>query len=88
MDLVRADAVGWGHRADLPFSEGLSAGEKEDKMGWRASDTRELLFQDVLVPVEQPLGAEGLGFINFMKTLDAGRIGIAALSLGLADGAF
>jgi butyryl-CoA dehydrogenase len=72
----------------LPFSQGLSAGEQEDKMGWRASDTRELLFSDVLVPVEQRLGEEGLGFINFMKTLDAGRIGVAALSLGLADGAF
>ncbi|HIN50338.1 MAG TPA: acyl-CoA dehydrogenase [Gemmatimonadetes bacterium] len=88
VDLARAEAVGWGHRPDLPFSQGLSAGEQEDKMGWRASDTRELLFSDVLVPVEQRLGEEGLGFINFMKTLDAGRIGVAALSLGLADGAF
>jgi alkylation response protein AidB-like acyl-CoA dehydrogenase len=88
VDLARSQAVGWGHRPDLPFSEGVSAGEKEDKMGWRASDTRELLFQDVLVPEQQRLGDEGFGFINFMKTLDAGRIGVAALSLGLADGAF
>ncbi|HIF21121.1 MAG TPA: acyl-CoA dehydrogenase, partial [Gemmatimonadetes bacterium] len=88
VDLGRSQAVGWGHRPDLPFSEGVSAGEKEDKMGWRASDTRELLFQDVLVPEQQRLGDEGFGFINFMKTLDAGRIGVAALSLGLADGAF
>ena len=57
-------------------------------MGWRASDTRELLFQDVVVPADQRLGEEGRGFTNFMQTLDAGRIGVAALSLGLADGAF
>jgi alkylation response protein AidB-like acyl-CoA dehydrogenase len=88
VDLERAERVGWGHRADLPFSEGVSAGEKEDKMGWRASDTRELLFQDVLVPEDHLLGEEGRGFINFMKTLDAGRIGVGALSLGLAAGAF
>ena len=56
-------------------------------MGWRASDTRELILEDVDVPVEQRLGEEGEGFINFMKTLDAGRIGFAALSLGIAQGA-
>jgi alkylation response protein AidB-like acyl-CoA dehydrogenase len=88
IDTARAESVGWGHRADLPFSAGLTAGEKEDKMGWRASDTRELLFQDVVVPADQRLGEEGRGFTNFMQTLDAGRIGVAALSLGLADGAF
>jgi len=66
----------------------VASGKKEDKMGWRASDTRELLFEDASVPEENLLGEEGLGFINFMKTLDAGRIGIAALSLGLAQGAF
>ena len=57
-------------------------------MGWRASDTRELLLDNAEVPAENRLGAEGEGFINFMKTLDAGRIGVAALSLGLAQGAF
>ncbi len=87
VDLVRAEAVGCGHRADLPFTEGVRAGEKEDKMGWRASDTRELHFEDAFVPEGQRLGEEGQGFINFMKTLDAGRIGVAALSLGLAEGA-
>jgi butyryl-CoA dehydrogenase len=66
---------------------GFRAGKKEDKLGWRASDTRELLFDNVEVPVENLLGTEGLGFINFMKTLDAGRIGIAALSIGIAQGA-
>jgi len=57
-------------------------------MGWRASDTRELLLENAWVPDDQRLGAEGEGFINFMKTLDAGRIGVAALSLGIAQGAF
>jgi alkylation response protein AidB-like acyl-CoA dehydrogenase len=87
VDLERARAIGCGHRADLPFTDGVRAGEKEDKMGWRASDTRELHFEDAFVPEEQRLGNEGEGFVNFMKTLDAGRIGVAALSLGLAQGA-
>jgi alkylation response protein AidB-like acyl-CoA dehydrogenase len=56
-------------------------------MGWRCSDTRELLIEDAFVPEENRLGVEGEGFRNFMRTLDAGRIGIAALSLGLAEGA-
>jgi alkylation response protein AidB-like acyl-CoA dehydrogenase len=87
VDLAQALAVGFGHRDDLPFSSGLRTGEKEDKMGWRASDTRELVLEDVFVPEEQRLGAEGEGFTNFMRTLDAGRIGIGALALGLAQGA-
>lgn len=86
-DLEEAEAVGFGHRDDLPFTPGVRAGEKEDKMGWRASDTRELILEDSFVPDSQLLGEEGQGFINFMKTLDAGRIGVAALSLGLAEGA-
>ena len=84
----RAREVGFGHRDDLPFTDGVRAGKKEDKMGWRASDTRELLLEGAWVPTAQRLGREGDGFINFMKTLDAGRIGVAALSLGLAQGAF
>jgi butyryl-CoA dehydrogenase len=80
--------VSFGHKEDLPFTEGVRAGKKEDKMGWRASDTRELLLDDAFVPLEQRLGEEGQGFVNFMKVLDAGRIGVAALSLGLAQGAF
>jgi butyryl-CoA dehydrogenase len=67
---------------------GLRAGRKEDKLGWRASDTRELILEDVEVPVENRLGEEGEGFVNFMRTLDSGRIGIGALSLGIAEGAF
>jgi len=88
VDLEKAREIGFGHRDDLPFSDGLTAGEKESKMGWRASDTRELLLDDVFVPEDQRLGEEGRGFINFMKTLDAGRIGVAGLSLGIAEGAF
>ena len=86
-DPAEAARVGFGHRPDLPFADGVRAGKKEDKMGWRASDTRELLLEDVFVPDSHRIGEEGEGFINFMKTLDAGRIGIAALSLGLAEGA-
>ena len=56
-------------------------------MGWRASDTRELVLENALVPEENRLGEEGQGFVNFMKTLDSGRIGIGALALGRAQGA-
>jgi len=84
---AEAERTGIGHRPELPYTPGVTAGEKEDKLGWRASDTRELRFQDAFVGDEQRLGEEGQGFANFMKTLDAGRIGIAALSLGLAQGA-
>ena len=87
-DLQKAAAVGVGHDASLPAMAGFRSGKKEDKLGWRASDTCELIFEDVEVPVENMLGKEGQGFINFMRTLDAGRIGLAALSLGLAEGAF
>jgi alkylation response protein AidB-like acyl-CoA dehydrogenase len=86
-DPDRAAEVGMGSAAGLGYIEGVKAGKKEDKMGWRASDTRELLLEDALVPDENRLGPEGQGFINFMQTLDSGRIGIAALSLGLAEGA-
>jgi len=88
VDLERARSIEFGHKDDLPFTEGVRAGKKEDKLGWRASDTRELLLEEAWVPMEQRLGEEGQGFVNFMKTLDAGRIGVAALSLGLAQGAF
>ena len=87
-DLERAREVGVGHSDELQFIEGVRAGKKEDKMGWRASDTRELVFEDAFVPDENVLGEPGMGFINFMKTLDAGRIGIGALSLGIAEGAY
>ena len=87
-DLARTREVGIGHDPSLPAMRGFTSGRKEDKLGWRASDTRTLHFEDVEVPAENLLGEEGKGFINFMRTLDAGRIGIAALSLGLAEGAF
>jgi alkylation response protein AidB-like acyl-CoA dehydrogenase len=87
-DLAKAGEVGIGHDASLTTMPGFRAGKKEDKLGWRASDTSELILEDVEVPAENLLGREGEGFVNFMKTLDAGRIGIAALSLGIATGAF
>jgi len=87
-DLDRTEALGVGHAPELDFIPGVRAGKKEDKLGWRASDTRELFLEDALVPEGSQLGEEGRGFINFMKTLDAGRVGVAALSLGLAEGAF
>src|SRR5215207_8578646 len=87
VDVDQARSVGVGHADDLPKLAGFRAGKKEDKLGWRASDTRELIFEDVEVPAENLLGAEGMGFVNFMRTLDAGRIGMAALALGLAEGA-
>jgi butyryl-CoA dehydrogenase len=88
VDLDEAARVGVGHAADLPKIAGVRAGKKEDKMGWRASDTRELVFEDAVIPKENVLGTVGDGFVNFLKTLDAGRIGIAALSLGIAEGAY
>src|SRR4029077_10102293 len=87
-DPVGAKAAGGGHEPATTATKGFRAGKKEDKLGWRASDTCELIMEDVEVPEENLLGAEGKGFINFMKTLDNGRIGIAALSLGIAEGAF
>ena len=88
VDLDQCRTLGTGHAPDLPKTKGVRSGKKEDKMGWRASDTRELIFEDAVVPKENVLGKPGYGFINFLKTLDAGRIGIAALSLGIAEGAY
>jgi alkylation response protein AidB-like acyl-CoA dehydrogenase len=67
---------------------GMSAGKKEDKLGMRASDTSEVLFDNCRIPAGQLLGAEGQGFVHTMQVLDAGRIGIAALAVGLAQGAY
>jgi short/branched chain acyl-CoA dehydrogenase len=58
------------------------------KMGWHASDTRELSFNDVRVPASNLIGPEGKGFTQFLRILDGGRIGVASLGLGLAQGAF
>ncbi|MEO7369101.1 MAG: acyl-CoA dehydrogenase family protein, partial [Gemmatimonadaceae bacterium] len=87
-DLSKRGTATIGDEPTLLRMPGFRAGKKEDKLGWRASDTRELVFEDVEVPEENLLGEEGMGFINFMQTLDSGRIGIAALSLGIAEGAF
>jgi alkylation response protein AidB-like acyl-CoA dehydrogenase len=67
---------------------GLLAGKKEDKLGMRASETCEVIFQNCRVPAAQMIGEEGQGFIQTLQVLDAGRIGIAALAVGLAQGAY
>jgi alkylation response protein AidB-like acyl-CoA dehydrogenase len=67
---------------------GFSPGKKEDKLGMRASDTSEVRFENCQVPADHLLGKEGHGFIDTMQVLDAGRIGIAALAVGLAQGAY
>ncbi len=87
VDVETCTAVGVGHIPDLPKTPGVKAGKKEDKLGWRASDTRELFLEEAIVPKENLLGEPGMGFVNFLKTLDDGRIGVGALSLGLAEGA-
>jgi alkylation response protein AidB-like acyl-CoA dehydrogenase len=82
-----------GHRGISAFivergTPGFSAGKKLNKLGMRASETSEVIFEGCRVPAAQMLGAEGQGFINTLQVLDAGRIGIAALSVGLAQGAY
>jgi alkylation response protein AidB-like acyl-CoA dehydrogenase len=67
---------------------GFSPGKKEDKLGMRASDTSEVRFENCRVPGDHLLGKEGHGFVDTMQVLDAGRIGIAALAVGLAQGAY
>ena len=67
---------------------GLRAGKKEDKLGMRASETAEVLLEQCRVPADQLIGEEGQGFIQTLQVLDAGRIGIAALAVGLAQGAY
>ena len=66
---------------------GLEYGTLEDKLGLRGSDTRELVFKDCRIPLSNKLGEEGQGFKAFMKTLEAGRVSIGAMALGLAQGA-
>lgn len=67
---------------------GFSGGRKEDKLGMRASETAEMLFEDCQISDRQRLGAVGDGFVQSLKVLDGGRISIAALSLGIAYGAY
>lgn len=66
---------------------GFSGGKKEDKLGMRASETAEMIFEDCRIPEENVLGKVGDGFIQAMKVLDGGRISIGALALGIAKGA-
>ena len=69
-------------------TKGFRPGKKEDKLGLRASDTAELIFEDCVISAENLLGTEGQGFVDAMRVLDGGRISIAALSLGMAEGAY
>ncbi|HEV2215271.1 MAG TPA: acyl-CoA dehydrogenase [Terracidiphilus sp.] len=68
-------------------TKGFRPGKKENKLGLRASDTSELIFEDCEIPAENLLGKEGEGFVDAMRVLDGGRISIAALSLGIGRGA-
>ncbi|MEX2270196.1 MAG: acyl-CoA dehydrogenase family protein [Vicinamibacterales bacterium] len=82
-----------GHRGISAFvveqgTPGMRAGKKENKLGMRASETSEVIFEGCRVPAGALVGDEGQGFINTLQVLDAGRIGIAALSVGLAQGAY
>ena len=90
-----------GHRARVPTASreisniivpqdtpGFTRSKKYKKMGWRASDTRELSFADAAVPEENLLGPRGEGYHQFLTILDGGRISVAALSVGLAMGAY
>ncbi len=90
--IVRTGEQGDSHGATAFIIEkgtpGFSAGKKEDKLGMRASETTELVFQDCRVHKSQVLGHIGDGFIQSLKILDGGRISIAALSLGIAQGAY
>jgi alkylation response protein AidB-like acyl-CoA dehydrogenase len=69
-------------------TKGFRPGKKENKLGLRASDTAELIFEDCEIPAANLLGKEGDGFIDAMRVLDGGRISIAALGLGMAEGAY
>src|SRR5213593_1270951 len=68
--------------------KGFSPSKKENKLGLRASETASVVFEDCFVPDENRLGEEGMGFVNAMEILDGGRISIAALAVGIAQGAY
>jgi len=69
-------------------TKGFRAGKKENKLGLRASDTAEMIFEDCEIPADSLIGKEGDGFIDAMRVLDGGRISIAALGIGMAQGAY
>ena len=82
-----------GHRGISAFivergEAGMAPGKKENKLGMRASDTSEVVFTDCRVGRDRLVGEEGQGFVNTLQVLDAGRVGIAALAVGLAQGAY
>jgi alkylation response protein AidB-like acyl-CoA dehydrogenase len=90
--IARTGEVGDSHGMTAFIVErgtpGFAGGRKEDKLGMRASETTEIIFTDCHVPVENVIGKVGDGFVQSLKVLDGGRISIAALSLGIAQGAF
>ena len=90
--IARTGEVGDSHGMTAFIIErdtpGFAAGRKEDKLGMRASETTELIFTDCRVPRENVIGKVGDGFVQSLKVLDGGRISIAALSLGIAQGAY
>ena len=90
--IARTGEVGDSHGMTAFIVErntpGFAAGRKEDKLGMRASETTELIFTDCRVPVANVIGKVGDGFVQSLKVLDGGRISIAALSLGIAQGAY
>jgi alkylation response protein AidB-like acyl-CoA dehydrogenase len=90
--IARTGEVGDSHGMTAFIIErgtpGFAGGRKEDKLGMRASETTELIFTDCRVPVVNVIGKVGEGFVQSLKVLDGGRISIAALSLGIAQGAY
>src|SRR5205085_10577982 len=68
--------------------KGFAPSKKENKLGLRASETASVVFEDCLLPDDNRLGDEGMGFVNAMEILDGGRISIAALAVGIAQGAY
>ncbi|MBJ6144460.1 acyl-CoA dehydrogenase family protein [Hymenobacter sp. BT559] len=90
--IARTGEVGDSHGMTAFIIErgtpGFAGGRKEDKLGMRASETTELIFTDCRVPVANVIGKVGEGFVQSLKVLDGGRISIAALSLGIAQGAY
>lgn len=90
--IARTGALGDSHGMSAFIVErgttGFGAGKKENKLGMRASETAEMIFTDCRVHKSQMMGKEGEGFVQSLKVLDGGRISIAALSLGIAEGAY
>ena len=86
-EMAAAESHSFGHSPSVTAMDGFTAGRKLRKLGWNASDTRELHFDDVEVPEENVLGEIDRGFPVFLDTLDGGRIGIAGHAIGIAQGA-